>query len=209
MPRGSLPIRTYPTEDALRQAAVEIATFACDGDKGRVLGDSVFEMLTEGRAKYKKYSACGDLAHYVLAQLGVRDEALVNRDSEGGTVPWKMGVNLSRIVYGSGTLFIWARPNLRPKPGDILYVSPPDHVCILESIDETAKTITVLEYGQWDAKTQKPSGKRRLAKFSADAKGMKVGARLLRGWLSIARIPGLIAPSSNNGNPSPNVPNSA
>jgi len=209
MPRGTLPNRTYPTEAVLRQAAVEIATFACDGDNGRVLGDPVFEMVTEGRAKYKKYSACGDLAHYVLAQLGVRDEALVNRDSEGGTVPWKVGVNLSRIVYQSGNLFIWARPNLRPKPGDILYVSPPDHVCILESIDEAAKTITVLEYGQWDTKAQKPSAKRRVAKFSADAKSLKAGSRLLRGWLSIARIPGLIAPTSNNGIPSPIVPNSA
>jgi hypothetical protein len=196
MAKGSPPIRHYPSEEALRSAAIEIARFACDGDNGRILGDPVFEIVTEGRAATKGYSSCGDLCHYVLAQLGVRDESLVNRNSDGGEIPWKVGVNLSRIVYQSGSVFVWSRPNLRPKPGDILYVSPPDHVCVLETLDEEAKTLSVFEYGQWDAHANKPSGKRQVAKFSVDAKSMKVGARLLRGWLDIARIPGLLQSST-------------
>jgi hypothetical protein len=198
MSKGSLPIRQFQSEAVLRTTAVEIARFACDGDNGRVLGDPVFEMVTEGRAKYKGYSACGDLAHYLLAQLGVRDESLVNRDSDGGEAPWKMGVNLSRVVYQSGKAFVWAKPGIRPKPGDILYVSSPEHVCILEHLDENAQAISVFEYGQWDSKRQKPSGKRRQTKFSADARTMKVGTRYLRGWLDIARIPGLLQQASQN-----------
>jgi hypothetical protein len=157
-----------------------------------VLGDPVFEIVTEGRAKYAKYSACGDLVHYVLTQLGVMDEALVNRNSDGGDLPWKMGVNLSRIVYQSGGTFVWATASLRPKPGDILYVAPPEHVCVLESLDETKRQIAVFEYGQWNASKQKPSGKRTTTKFSVGAKNLMVGNRVLRGWLDISRIPGLL-----------------
>ena len=196
MPHGTPPSRQYPTDEALRNAAVEIARFACDGDNGRVLGDPVFEMVTEGRARNKGYSACGDLAQYLLSQLGVEDESLVNRDTDGGTEPWKVGKNLSRIVYQSGGAFVWAKPNLRPRPGDILYVAMPEHVCILETLDEDAKTISVFEYGQWDTKAQKPSGKRRVTKFSVNAKELRVGNRALRGWLDITRIPGLLQPSA-------------
>ncbi len=192
MAKGSSPIRQYPTEEALRSAALEIARFACDGDNGRILGDPVFEMVTEGRAKSKGYSACGDLAQYMLTQFGVADESLVNRNTDGGTEAWKIGKNLSRIVYQSGKAFIWTKLDLRPKPGDILNVAMPEHVCILDQLDEAAGTIALFEYGQWDSKANKPSGKRRVTKFSVNAKELKVGNRTLRGWLDIARIPGLV-----------------
>jgi len=194
MARGTLPSRQYATEVALRAAAVEIARHACDGANGRVLGDPVFEAVTEGRAKFKGYSACGDLVQYTLAELGVTDETLINRDTDGGTEAWKMGKNLSRIVYQSGSAFVWAKVELRPKPGDILYVAMPEHVCVLEKLDEDAGTISVFEYGQWDSKRQKPSGKRTITKFSVGAKNLKVGNRTLRGWLDLVRIPGLLHP---------------
>jgi hypothetical protein len=60
MAKGTPPTRQYPNEKALRRTAVNIARFACDGDHGRVLGDPVFDMVTEGRAKFRRYSACGD-----------------------------------------------------------------------------------------------------------------------------------------------------
>jgi hypothetical protein len=50
-------------------------------------------------------------------------------------------------------------------------------------------------------KTQKPVGKHRLAKFSVDAKGMKVGSRTLKGWLDLGRIPGLISTASEEAIP--------
>jgi hypothetical protein len=138
------------------------------------------------------------LAHYLLSQLGVQDEKLVNRSTDGGDIPWKVGVNLSRIVYGSGNLFVWAKPDLRPKSGDILYVSAPDHVCILEGFDETAKVATVFEYGQWNAKLQKPSGKRSITRFAVGKNTLTLGSRTLKGWLDIARIPGLISNASKD-----------
>jgi hypothetical protein len=55
------PVRIFPAEEALRAEAVRIARYACDGDKGRIVGDPVFEAVTEGRQRWKGYSACGDL----------------------------------------------------------------------------------------------------------------------------------------------------
>ncbi|MCC6644846.1 MAG: hypothetical protein IT374_04655, partial [Polyangiaceae bacterium] len=57
------PARRFVDEATLRAAAVEAARFACNGAAGRVLGDPVFELVTEGRNRWKGYSACGDLAH--------------------------------------------------------------------------------------------------------------------------------------------------
>ena len=77
------PARTYPSEDALRAEAVRIACHACDGGKGRVFGEPVFDAVTEGRQKWKGYAACGDLPHYVLRELGFRDEHILNREDDG------------------------------------------------------------------------------------------------------------------------------
>jgi hypothetical protein len=135
-----VPQRRFLDEATLRAAAVDAARFACNGAAGRVLGDPVFELVTEGRNRWKGYSACGDLAHYVLRELGYRDERVLNRDDDGGEVPWKVGANLSRLVFGTGDAFVWAKGTRRPKPGDILYVAPPEHVCVLEELDEQRGT---------------------------------------------------------------------
>jgi hypothetical protein len=68
------PLRRFLDEDTLRAAAVEAARFACNGTAGRVLGDPVFELVTEERNHGKGYAACGALAHHVLRELGCRDE---------------------------------------------------------------------------------------------------------------------------------------
>lgn len=188
------PRRRFSDEDTLRAAAVEIARFACNGAAGRVLGDPVFELVTEGRNHWKGYSACGDLAHYVLRELGYRDERVLNRNDDGGSVPWKMGANLSRLVFSAGAAFVWAKGARRPKPGDILYVAPPEHVCVLERLDEERGRIATFDYGLWDAAKNKPAGRGRESTFSASGGALRVGARTLRGWLDIARLPGLLAP---------------
>ena len=186
------PVRRFSSEYELRAAAVTAANFACNGDAGRVLGDPVFDSVTEGRATWKQYSACGDLAQYVLKEVGVRDEHIVNRNDDGGTVPWKIGANLSDIVYRTGNAFIWAKPELRPKPGDILYLAAPEHVCVLEAINEDAATIATFDYGQFNYAVGKPSGKRCVHAFAARVGGLRVGARVLRGWLDISKLPGLL-----------------
>ena len=188
------PVRVFPSEELLRAAAVAAARFACNGSAGRVLGDPVFNTVTEGRAQWKGYSACGDLAHYVLRELGFRDEHVLNRSDDGGQVPWRTGVNLSRIVYSSSPAFVWAKPKLRPKPGDILYMAPAEHVCVLEALDEGAASIATFDYGQFNYTLGKPSGKRCVRAFAASEKSLRVGARVLRGWLDIAKLPGLLPP---------------
>ncbi|MCU0692810.1 MAG: hypothetical protein MUF54_15525 [Polyangiaceae bacterium] len=185
----------FATEQELRDAAVMIAWYVCNGDEGRVLGDPVFDEVTEGRARWRKYSSCGDLVHFLLLHLGLRDERILNRNDDGGTSPWAIGQNLSRIVFRAGKAFVWASTKQRPKPGDVLYVAMPEHVCILESIDEQAGTIATFDYGQFDPKTGKPAGRRRVSKFRVVGPQMYVGNRVLRGWLDIAKLPGLVAPS--------------
>ncbi len=192
-PQASPPARRFVDEATLRGAAVEAARFACNGAAGRVLGDPVFDLVTEGRSRWKGYSACGDLAHYVLRELGVRDERVVNRDDDGGHVAWKVGANLSRLVFATGDAFVWAKRDLRPKPGDILYLAPPEHVCVLERLDEEHGRIATFDYGLWDSTANKPAGRARATSFAVGATALRVGARVLRGWLDLARLPGLLA----------------
>ncbi len=196
MSAAQKPARTYPSEDALRVEAVRIARYACDGDTGRLYGDPVFEEVTEGRQKWKGYSACGDLPHYVLRELGFRDERVLNREDDDGVVPWKIGANLSRLVFNSLGVFVWASGSKRPKPGDVLYMSKPEHVAILEDLDEPAGTIITLDYGQWDYEAVKAAGKRKLNTFAVQGRTIKIGKRTLHGWLDLARLPGLIDPGT-------------
>lgn len=189
------PAEPFESEEALRQAAVELARYACNGDEGRVLGDPVFEEVTEGRAHYPRYSACGDLAQWVLMRLGLRDERILNRSDDGGKVPWSIGQNLSKIVYKSGKAFVWASASKRPKPGDILYVAMPEHVCVLDELKESEGKIITCDYGLWNASQSKPAGKRCHLPLRVQGKKLLVGNRILRGWLNIAALPGLVAAS--------------
>lgn len=188
---ASAPFRN---EHELRKAAVAIASHACGGSQGRVLGDPVFEEVTEGRARWPKYSACGDLPQYMLARLGLRDERILNRTDDGGAQPWSIGQNLSKLVFRSGKAFVWASVKLRPKPGDVLYVAEPEHVCVLETLDESAGTIATFDYGKFDSKLGKPAGRRCVSRFWLQGTKLLVGNRILRGWLDIAQLPGLLTP---------------
>lgn len=189
------PSGPFATEQELRDAATLIARYACNADEGRVLGDPVFEEVTEGRNHWPKYSACGDLPQFMLMKLGLRDERIVNRSDDGGTQPWSIGQNLSKLVYRTGKAFVWTTITKRPKPGDVLYVALPEHVCVLDRLDETAGTVSTFDYGLFDAKKGKPAGRRCVSRFRVQGKQLLVGNRILRGWLDIARIPGLLAPS--------------
>jgi hypothetical protein len=108
-------------------------------------------------------------------------------------VPWKVGANLSRLVFSSGDAFVWAKGAARPEPGDILYLAPPEHVCILERLDEENGRIATFDYGLWDQATNKPAGRARESTFAVSGGALRVGARVLRGWLDLARLPGLLA----------------
>jgi hypothetical protein len=181
----------------VRAAAVAIARWAVDDDRGRAIGDPVHEWVTEGRrSQYERalaagaawaqrmpagYSSCGDLAHWMLMLLGVRHERIVNRGDDGGLVGWAVGANLSRLT--KSRWYVPASENGLPEVGDILHVSAPEHVCVL--LDQVSRDQWVTaDYGQ-------PHGQRRVCQLRDTATGLQVRGRMLVGWVSL----GLVATS--------------
>jgi hypothetical protein len=147
-----------------------------------------------------------DLCQYVLRELGLRDERILNREDDGGVVPWQIGKNLSKLVFGSGSAFVWAYGSRRPKPGDIVYMSKPEHVAVLEQLDEAEGRITTFNYGLWDATVGKAAGGRRTSTFAVKGRSLLIGKRTLHGWLDLARLPGLIVPATPESDPCATCP---
>lgn len=103
------------------------------------LGDAVYRAVTEGRQDLARdrgypYSSCGDLAHWLLYRLGVRDRDVINRDECGG---WRVGENISRLA--GHPRFEWDAP---PVPGSIVIHDDPEHVVVL--LDD----VRAAQYGQ-------------------------------------------------------------
>lgn len=145
--------------------------YACAAGKGRPhLGDVVYDAVVEGRqrqteqlrAAWEKrdpatrgpkpfYSSCGDLAHWLLYRLGVR-ESYLNRTEHRG---WRPALNVTLLVcrakFGTNTLAEVATANDRYGPGDILVVNTATpattHVVVVREHPEP-ETIVVGEYGQ-------------------------------------------------------------
>jgi hypothetical protein len=155
----------------VRRASVAIATWAVGG-KERRSGDPVHEWVTEGRRKQYEdalrrgdqwaidmpagYSSCGDLWHFVLMLLGCRDEAVVNRNDDGGLVGWAVGRNLTRIV--DSRWYVDAE-EAEPEEGDLLHVVKPEHASIL--LYKGAGSWQTADYGQpWGKKLACPISRR-------------------------------------------------
>jgi len=64
---------------------------------------------------------------------------------------------------------------------------------VLERLDEEHGRIATFDYGLWDSTANKPAGRARETSFGVGATALRVGARVLRGWLDLARLPGLLA----------------
>ena len=176
--------------DILRQAATALVTYAVNGDAGRNIGDTVFNEITEGRAGGKGYSSCGDLCHWMMKCLGCRDESIVNRNDDGGKVPWVSGANLSRIVYHTGAAWTPSHQGVFASPGDIIYLAlPPDpmkeHVLVVLSHD--ANQLISCDYGQFF--NGKAGGKKRIRKVSMIGSAMYADDRKIMGWVNITKIP--------------------
>jgi len=207
-----------------RECAIKLAAYACR-DGLIIHGDPLFEEVTEGRQtdmiKWKKlYSSCGDLPHWMLKMLGCRNEKLVNRNDDGGEIPWVVGANLSRIIYSAQGSFIWSRQNkLRfPKNGDVVYLGYPEHVGVVLgrsgslNVGEIPEAVILAEYGQVDdikkgrTPTFKPAGKVRVHLVSRQYNGdILIGERSLFGWLDITTVgndvPATVPKSFNIGTP--------
>jgi hypothetical protein len=147
-------------EGLLRKVMVANARFACNGSAGRNQGDPVFEEVVEGRQRWTGYSSCGDLVHWCLRRAGFRDERVLNREDDDGTIPWRVAVNVSRLVYSTGQAFSWWRTGnpLGLRPGDMALVGEhgQEHVFIVAEV--TGDTVTSYDYGQFFA--GKHGGKR-------------------------------------------------
>lgn len=181
--------------EVLRAAACALSRFAVDAPKGRAVGDVVHEWVTEGRRKQWEaahargdawaqgvpYSSCGDHAHWLLMCLGVRDERYVNRDGDGGDVPWKAGVNIARLVSLPAYVNAKREPLRAPRPGDILHVAAPDHVNVMLARDEASGEGETADYGA-------PYGIWRKVQFLTRGAVTMVGRRVLMGWVDIEAL---------------------
>lgn len=114
------------TLDVWRMAALALCEHACGYDKGRAKDDPVYREVTEGRdgpgpEQRKKYSSCGDLAHWMYKRLGIR-EPWLNRTDDGVFGNWVAGVNVSRL-WGAHCPFDVVPPAAEswvPEAGDVL-----------------------------------------------------------------------------------------
>lgn len=178
-----------------RRVAVALATWAATDEQGRPrkLGDPVHEAVTEGRRsqyeaalkagqewarKLPGYFSCGDLAHWLLARLGVRDERLVNRNDDGGQIPWRAAENLLRIQRHPA--FVAAGGGKVPQPGDVMHIlQHGGHVCVLLEWDTARGVAITADYGQ-------PYGACKMRGFLPTASGgwLLAGAPLT-GWLDL------------------------
>lgn len=178
-----------------RRVAVALARWAAVDDQGRPrgLGDPVHEAVTEGRRmQYEKalaagqewakklpgYFSCGDLAHWLLARLGVRDERLVNRSDDGGVIPWRAAENLFRIQRHPA--FVAAGGGKVPQPGDILHLlQHGGHVDVLLEWDLVRYVAVVAAYGQ-------PYGAQRTRSIlPTKSGGWLLDGAPLTGWLDL------------------------
>lgn len=173
-----------------REVALALASYATNDGAGRDVGDPVHDEVTEGRTKANEerrakgskevpYSSCTDLATWMLDRLGCTDEALVNRDDDGGRVPWKIGASLPHIV--GYRAFVHAGGDRLPQPGDVLYLTDRGgHVCVLR--EWGAGVVVTDDYGQ-------PYGRRRRRTLRQQGGGWTLDGRPLGGWLDLDRVP--------------------
>ena len=190
---------TPQSESERRSAALALAQYATNNSV-RDLGDSVFEEVTEGRAHAKGYSSCGDLAHWMLARLGVRDPNLVNRNDLGGVFSWHVGENVSRLVYHSGAAWTKSNPEVMPQPGDIVVVYDPsktgmEHVLVVESFEGDGRDCVSHDYGQVDPKNgYSAAGMKKQRVIVEQPNGWRLGDRTMLGFIDISKLQ-LDAPS--------------
>ncbi len=175
----------------LRRVIVANAAEACNAAAGRLLGDPVFDAVTEGRAQYHGYSGCGDLVHYCLKRAGLRDPGLLNRNDADADCRYRVGQNISRIVYSVGSAFRYAgfaRP-LQWQPGDIALIGEDglEHVFVLAEC--SSQSVTSYDYGQF--RQGKPAGFAVMRRVTPTAGRPQIGGppgRPLVGYLDVGML---------------------
>lgn len=150
----------------VRRAAVALADFFVNYDKGCVKGDPIFEYVTEGiqtshdslLAKgivKEPYSACGHLPPTIMFHLGNRDESLMNRTNDGGKIQWLVSQNIS-ILTGHKNWHTFDSRSIDeggdwPAMGDFIVTASPYHVEVFNDFtfnDDNTGFMTAFAYGQ-------------------------------------------------------------
>lgn len=137
---------------AYQDLALEYLDLATNGDTGRPESDPLYKLITERRDWGAGYSSCGDLVHWLLYRLGVR-ESWINRSEHMG---WQSGANISRLA--------WKCLECRPPLNDEVF-NPGDILIIWNKIDGTdAHALVVRAHDQshvYSADYGQPGGARR------------------------------------------------
>jgi len=138
-----------PDISVWQMGAVALAEYACGYSAGRSKDDPVYLGVVEHRdvpPNRAVYSSCGDLGHWLLERLGVR-EPWVNRASLGHYV---VGANVARLGLGCPISHQPPiDPSWSPGPGDICEIwntGTDAHVFVSLGVDQSGKLRTA-NYG--------------------------------------------------------------
>jgi hypothetical protein len=153
--------------------------------KYTVTQDTIFSFVTQGRQRFKKYSSCADLAHFLLWAMGCSDVRMLNRtDAELG-IHWEVGKNISKLVSGAKELGCWRTlQDGLPDKGDVVLIGDyskkqMEHVCVVKDWGEYVDTY---DYGQFDVV---PCSKLVTRKFD----GKALNGRDVVGYIDIVSVP--------------------
>jgi hypothetical protein len=191
-----------------RDHAARWLRWACGPGSGYAESHVIYQRVTEGRDKPpwpNKYSSCGDLAHGLYEQLGVR-LPWVNR---AALKQYRERKNISLLAYSP--LARDPRPGERFEAGDVLIVwdivtgpgatSDAHAIAVLDEFPEQGCILTA-EYGQ-------PGGAIRTSGIERDKDGTRIRGRTVRRVLSLESVleaaedAGLLVSVDYEGNPLP------
>jgi hypothetical protein len=147
-----------------RKLAKDFLVMGTREARGRRQYDPVFEAITEKR-QGSKYSGCADLAHWLLFRLGFRQDWLNRKEHKGWKVARNLSLLCSRTAGGANPVAMPPVSGQEVGSGDVLVVNVQDpqrsHVVVVvdQGVLENGTTLATAEYGQFDAKYGRASGK--------------------------------------------------
>ncbi len=168
--------------DGLRLHVKPLLEWACIGGPHDE-NNAHYQAVCEGRDSgpmQKKFSSCGELAHWLLYRLGCR-QPWINRAEHVG---WGVGQNVSRLAFGAPTsVRRTPRAGARFETGDILIVwnkadGTDAHVMVVYEFAFSPLRLVVAEYGQ-------PGGHIVERKLTVREGELFVGSRQIQRWMPL------------------------
>lgn len=160
----------------------------CEAVVPSVKGEDVFELVTQGR-QAPGYSACADLGHAALYEIGARSPLLVNRAAP--PLRFTYGVNVNRLYDGARKVGVWRDYDAWrvPQPADIVIIGDSTkkeepHVLLFRSLEETEHAGTwwrSYDFGQVRDEDGAPCS----TICNRQRVGRTLGGRTILGWVDI------------------------